>query len=370
MGGYDPLVSARSSDAAGSASAGRLRARDIDRVNARARIDAAYEEGQLGADEYEQRSQRAQTAQTLEQLARLVGDLQPGKTETRIAAPPTRPAEVSRYPTRTRARDSDRAATCLLLDAGLADGQLNEVDHRALTELAGEARTLGELADLTADLQRAADAPAVAQPPRSYRGQLFGWGVLAACAGLFVAGFMAVNRPTAIPAAPPGVSLGVVQPVVVRIPDMHTGEGISTFFAQYKAKFGDLSVDDLTLYDGYALFKRMVPGQPNRQVSYEYRGGFKLDSQPTTRKTDTPIFDLSTVDVAALGRLLTTAPADMKVAQGKVSHISFDPDETSPIRGGQPVPIVRVFVTNDVSETGYFQATAAGVITRSYPFGR
>ncbi|WP_330184396.1 DUF1707 domain-containing protein [Nocardia sp. NBC_01503] len=363
-------MSARSSDAAGSASAGRLRARDIDRVNARARIDAAYEEGQLGADEYEQRSQRAQTAQTLEQLARLVGDLQPGKTETRVAAPPTRQAEVSRYPTRTRARDSDRAATCLLLDAGLADGQLNEGDHRALTDLAGEARTVGELAELTADLQRSVNAPAVAQPPRSYRGQLFGWGVLAACAALFVAGFAAVNRPAPIPAAPAGVQMGTVAPIVLSIPKLHTGEGISAFIAQYKAKFGDLSVDDLNLYADYAILKRMVPGQPNRQVDYDYRGGFVADSAPTTRKTDAPVFDLGAIDTAALGKLLVSAPGDLKVAQGEISHIGFEPDQMPPTRGGPPTPIVRIYVSNKVNESGFLEATPTGVVTRSYPFGR
>ncbi|MFF2553857.1 DUF1707 domain-containing protein [Nocardia sp. NPDC058058] len=360
-------MSARSSDASGSASAGRLRARDIDRVNARARLDAAYEEGQLGADEYDQRSQRAQAAQTLEQLARLTADLQPGK-ETPVAAPPTKPAEASRYPARTRARDSDRAATCLILDAGLADGQLSAKDHQALTELAGEARTLGELADLTADLQRSADAPGVAQPPRSYRGQLFGVGVLVTCAALFVAGFAAVNRPAPIPVAPPGVNLGVIEPVVVKIPNLHTGEGIAAFFALYKAKFGDLSVDELNLYPDYAILKRMVPGQSNRQAEYDYRGGFQQRSTPTTRKSDAPVFDLGTVDTTAIGNLAARALTDLNVAQGTISYIGFEINSISSPRGVPPAPIIRIYVGNKASESGFLEATPAGAVTRTSPF--
>nr|WP_194853184.1 DUF1707 domain-containing protein [Nocardia sp. SYP-A9097] len=347
-----------------------MRARDIDRVNARARIDAAYEEGQLGADEYEQRSERAQGARTLGELAGLVGDLQPGKVAVEVAAPTTSQAEVSRYPAGTRARDGDRSATCLLLDAGLADGQLSEADHHALTELAGEARTLGELADITADLQRAADAPGVAQPPRqAHRGRGFGIAVLAACAAVFAGGFIAVDRPPAIPAGAPVVLNGVVEPIVVPTPDLFTAEGISVFLDLYRAKFGDVLVDELTLYGKYASLTRAVPGQANRQVDYTYRGGFKSDREPTTRKQDLPVFDLGTVDLAALGRLLASAPTTLKVEQGTISHVMFETDAIAAARGLPGVPIVRIYVTNKASESGFLELTPAGVVTRTYPFG-
>lgn len=370
MGGnYDAGVGAESSDTSDFASAGRIRARDIDRVNARALLDAAYEEGQLGADEHEQRSGRAQVAQTLAELARLVGDLQPTKSAVRVTAPPVGKAQVSRYPASTRARDSDRAATCLLLDAGLADGQLSAADHQTMTELAGEARTLGDLAELTGDLQRPVNAAAVAQPPRSYRGRGFGFGVLAACAAVFAAGFIAVDRPPAIPAGAPVVLHGVVEPVVVPTPDLFTAEGISVFLDLYRAKFGDVVVDELTMYGKYASFKRAVPGQANRQVDYTYRGGFRSDRDPTTRKKDLPVFDLGAVDVAAIGRLLASAPTTLKVDQGTISHIMFEPDEIAAARGLPVAPMVRIYVTNKASESGFLEVTPAGVVTRTYPFG-
>ncbi|WP_327110956.1 DUF1707 domain-containing protein [Nocardia sp. NBC_01730] len=60
------------------------------------------------------------------------------------------------YPRHTTARDADRATTRELIDLARADGQLSEEEHDPLIELAGEARTLGDLADLVADLQRPA----------------------------------------------------------------------------------------------------------------------------------------------------------------------------------------------------------------------
>lgn len=345
-----------------------MRARDVDRVDTRARLDAAYEEGQLGADEYDQRSRRAQAAQTIAELAQLVGDLQPGRNEAPPTATPAKPAELSRYPTRTRARDSDRAATALLLDAALADGQLNEADHRALIELAGEATTLGELADLTSDLQRPDDAPAVAQPPKTQRRKVFGWAVLAACAAMFAAGFAAVDQPPDIPAGAPVAPLGVVQPVVVPMPNLITAEGFTVFRDLYRAKFGDVIVDDLDLFGGYGSLKRQVQGQPNRQVEYNYRGGFELKGGPTTRKVDTPVFDLGTVDVAVLEQLISTALTTLKVDQATVTYLMFGSEDVPSMRGGGSAPFVRIYVGNKASESGYLQATPAGVVTRSSPF--
>lgn len=51
------------------------RARDTDRIDACARLDAAYAEGQLGAAEYFDRTEQARTATTVVELASLIGDL-------------------------------------------------------------------------------------------------------------------------------------------------------------------------------------------------------------------------------------------------------------------------------------------------------
>ncbi|WP_199174370.1 DUF1707 SHOCT-like domain-containing protein, partial [Roseateles chitinivorans] len=56
----------------------------------------------------------------------------------------------------TRAKDSDRNDTCKVLDSAMAEGQLSMEEHRDRLSAAMKATTLGELADLVADLQNEA----------------------------------------------------------------------------------------------------------------------------------------------------------------------------------------------------------------------
>ncbi|WP_132916629.1 DUF1707 SHOCT-like domain-containing protein, partial [Mycobacteroides abscessus] len=69
---------------------------------------------------------------------------------------------ATRPPSQTRAKDSDRDATCQALDIALGDGQLSMEEHRERVTAATSAKTLGDLSALVADLQL--DAPPVALP--------------------------------------------------------------------------------------------------------------------------------------------------------------------------------------------------------------
>ncbi|GAB0102489.1 hypothetical protein JMUB6875_14570 [Nocardia sp. JMUB6875] len=355
------MSSQSSGSARDSAASGRTRARDIDRVNARALLDAAYEEGELGTDEYHQRSERAQHAQTLGELQRLIADLQPS-TKTADLTPvhkwSRRPASGG-YPPRTRARDSDRQATCVLLDAALADGQLSAADHRTLTELAGEARTLGDLTQLTEDLQRPADARPDPAPPKSRRENWFAAGVAALSIAVAVGTFVAVDRPGSPPAGPPKVDLGLIKPMVLPRPKLTAAEGIAYFVSAYRAKFGDTVVDEADLYPDYAVVTRGA--QTNRKVRYTYRGGFDQGSEPQTRPPQTPTADLSALNAQAIAALAAQAPALTKVDQGTVSYLD--------IEGASAGPIVRIYVGNKANENGYLESTLDGRILRTVAFG-
>ncbi|MGW4120969.1 DUF1707 SHOCT-like domain-containing protein [Nocardia sp. NPDC004711] len=355
-------MSSKSSGPPGdSPAAGRMRARDLDRVNARALLDAAFEEGELAVEEYHQRSERAQTAQTLGELQRLIGDLQPS-TKTAGLTPAgrrVRRPSAGGYPPRTRARDSDRQATCTLLDAARADGQLSVADHRTLTELAGEARTLGELAQLTDDLQRSGDAPPDPAPPKSRRENWFAAGVAALSIAVAVGTFVAVDRPATLAAGPPAVDLGVIGPMVLPRPKLTEAEGIGYFRDAYRAKFGDTIVDEVDLFPGYAVVTRGT--QANRKVRYTYRGGFDQGDQPQTRSPQTPTADLAALNVPAIAALAARAPALTKVDQGTVSYLD--------IEGSGSGPIVRIYVGNKANENGYLVATLDGRIVRTLAFG-
>ncbi len=345
-------------------------------------LDAAYAEGQLGADEYHDRIAQAAAVKTLGELAALTADLQTsavtrgfttgGSSATR--KPLRRAGSGGSYPAHTRARDADRATTRELLDRARADGQLSEDEHDALTELAAEARTLGDLADLVADLQRPRDAAPVPRPPRSrrrwYQGAVIAAAVLAACAG-FLAVTRAAEEPRSAAQAVPVLDLGAVQPLVVPTPSLVTTEGVATFLRNYQQKFGDLQVDELTVHAEYASFARALPGQSNRKVEYGYRGGFAQSKEITTRKTDTPSVDLGALNVAAIGRALADAATITQVPGGAVTHFAVSVNDVGlyaqyGIPAGQP--IVRVYVSNSVRESGNFLMTPAGEVRRVWPF--
>ncbi|MEV5836706.1 DUF1707 domain-containing protein [Nocardia sp. NPDC052112] len=362
-----------------------MRARDLDRADASSVLDAAYAEGQLGADEYRERTARAETAKTIADLDRLTHDLQvPSAVRDLVPGAPTpvrnplrRAGSTGRYPDHTRARDADRDTTGQLLDSARRDGQLTEEEHQTLGELAQGAKTLGDLADLVDDLQRPTDAPLPPTPPRSNRRRWYVIGVTAASVCSAVAAF-ALTSGAAIsdapPVAPVGAAvpdLGAVQPVVVATPNLLTREGVTHFLAKYRAKFGDPQVDALTLFGDYATVARAVPGQPNRQVRYDYRGGFAQSGAPVSRKTDTPAADLTELNVAAVSDLLATAPTVLKVPNGVVTHMDVEVDATGGYSSygiAKGATIVRIFAGNQFNESGYLLLTLAGQIVRAWPF--
>ncbi|MVU80150.1 DUF1707 domain-containing protein [Nocardia sp. ET3-3] len=263
------------------------------------------------------------------------------------------------YPPRTRARDTDRQATCALLDAALADGQLNAADHRTLTELAGEARTLGDLAQLTDDLQRPDHAPPDPLPPTSRRENWFAAGVAALSIAVAVGTFVAVDQPPSHKAGPPAVDIGVIKPLVLPRPRLTTAEGLTYLRDAYRAKFGDSTVDTAVIYPDYAVITRGT--QANRQVNYTYRGGFDTGTDPQTRPPQTPTADLAALDVQAVTALAAQAPALTKVDQGSIDYFY--------VEGESAGPIIRIYVSNKAKENGYIEATLDGRIVRTSVFG-
>ncbi|MFE3290251.1 DUF1707 domain-containing protein [Rhodococcus sp. NPDC059234] len=273
---------------------------------------------------------------------------------------------ASRYPPGTRARDADRDAVRALLDAARADGQLSEPEHGARTGLCAEARTLADLSVLVGDLQQPLDAPRAPVPPAPTPRHRFWVGVAAAAAAAAAVGaflFVSHDDADAAPAAAPdtAVDLDALPPLVKPTPSLVTREGVEQFIADYRAEFGDTVVDDLDLFPAHAGVNRAVPREPNRRVEYLYRGGFDPRSDPTTRKLDTPTFDLATIDTAILERLLAGAVASTNVPGGAVTGISVEADEGA--------PAVRISVGNEFSESGYLEVTPAGKPLEVHPFG-
>ncbi len=358
---------------------GHLRARDIDRAETATVLDGAYAEGQLGADEYHDRIAQARAAKTLGELSGLVADLQTSQARrVRAERGAAGSAPASGYPPGTRARTADREAAGAVLGRAFGEGQLVEDEYRARAELLTDAVTLGDLAELTADLQGARPAP-VAPPPARSGGQGRYFAVIGAAAIAIAFGtFALVHREAGpVPAVPPGAAapeaappvpyaaLNDVEPLVIPTPNLVTEAGLAHFIDRYRVEFGDTVADEITLYPAHARVTRALPGQPNRKVTYTYRGGFHQDSDPTTRPVDTPSVDLSAVDTAAIGAAAGTAAATTRVPDGAVSMIEVDVPSFDPLAGR---PAVSIHVGNTFDESGWFVLSPAGEVLKVWPF--
>lgn len=346
----------------GTPAPGNMRARDLDRVRARTLLDAAFDEGQLGADEYHDRSDRAAAAKTVGELRNLVGDLQPPAGGAQWQQPPTPAPRAGRYPPHIRARDADRAETCRALDTALGDGQLTPEEHRALTDLTAAAETLGDLAELTADLQRPAEAPIDPRARTASRGAWFAGAVALGVVAAAVGGYLLTHRVAPEPAPVVAAAPQAVRPMVIETPDLTTVAGFEKFRSDYRTKFGDTTVDNLSLFPDHASVDRTSARQPNRVADYLYRGGFTASTAVTTRSADKPIFDLAAVNTAALGDLIARAEPLLKVPGGTVNQIGMGIDTIT------DVPTISIYVGNSFNESGHLEATPAGELIRAYPF--
>lgn len=231
-------------------------------------------------------------------------------------------------PGRNRARATDRAATA---GSGFS-GRYFAVLTAAALATAFAAYTL---------TSRGTDAPAI-EPP--------------------------VATPT--PAAAPGTGADepespATEALVFAPPNLVTGPGIAQFVAEYRERFGDTVADKVWLHPDHGDIERAVAGQPNRLVSFDYRGGFDQSADPTTRPVDTATVDLAALDIDAIGRVLAEAPAAVRVPDGAVTHLSYEADNFPPYEG---VPAVSIYVSNSFDESGWLLVGPTGDILRVWPF--
>lgn len=340
------------------------RARDIDRAQVSTVLDAAYAEGQLGAQEYHDRAARAGTARTLGELERLTADLQSPAVfggQAPIERKRFGRRHSGEYPARTRARDVDRARTTAALDSARADGQLDADEHTAFAELASEARTLGDLSTLVAELQQRPAAPVKPKARNTFRIATIAAAVLVGigCFGLTVR----EDQPAPAVAAADAINYNAAPPLVIPTPTLTTLVGFVQFRDDYRVKFGDTLVDEAVLHDEHASAVRRAPGNPNWTADYDYRGGFaRSSSQITTRKRDAIDIDLAQVNAEALGAALTNAAATVRVPDGAVTHFRIANDSWA----GRPG--ITIFVRNEVAQSGHFVLALSGEVLKTYPY--
>ncbi|MCD2190191.1 DUF1707 SHOCT-like domain-containing protein [Actinomycetospora soli] len=269
--------------------------------------------------------------------------------------------------TRTRARDSDRTATCDHLDVAFAEGQIDGSEHRERTAAALRARSVGELSALVADLQRGPrpdPPPAAARPPRRRSpadaavALVVVLVVLAVVGALTLVGSAFVRRAAdhGVPSPSGGTAPGarVVAPV-----DLHSEAGWRRMVDDLVAARGSAQVYDLVLYPGYAVLELPVPGEPARAHRVSYRGGVGTPDA-TTLDPEDPAVDLAGVDPRPLLALLAGVDRSVGVRDADSRYLAVD---TDPEEG----TTVRLYASNAYSESGHVAARPDGTVLAVHP---
>ncbi|NNH75472.1 DUF1707 domain-containing protein [Nocardia uniformis] len=235
-----------------------------------------------------------------------------------------------------RVRDTDRVDACALLDAARDNGQLTANEHDDRTVKAMRAKTFGDLDGLIGDLQVPAnlvDTPVV-RTDRRRRSRR--WEVAAAVVG--AAGILGAL-----------VGWGARETVGRPMPDLNTGRGLDALIADYRERYGDTMVDELTLYPDYVIIERQSGTQTQR---IRYDGGFNAYTE-SSRSDKAEAFDLATIDVPVIARFIAGAPKSVRAPGSPVGHIMIE----RPEKGENP--FVRIYVESP-GKTGYLEVTTAG----------
>lgn len=260
---------------------------------------------------------------------------------------------ATRRPGGTRAKDSDRTATCQVLDSALADGQLSMEEHRQRVSAATHAATLGDLDALVADLQTSGSVqPLLTPSPKPGRGPLVVGGITVAavllCAAVVVVlmsnGSSSSSTTTSSTAAPQTHELAAEPstraaespsapedppPVVLGpLPNLHTAEGLTLVIDEIRKRFGDTMGYELAITPADAMLARPDPTDEKSKLIYSFDGGW---GDPSTRsRSDTDdVTDLAAFDVSAAAAVLKAAPETLRIAPGDVTDTFIDVDHVA-----------------------------------------
>jgi hypothetical protein len=264
----------------------------------------------------------------------------------------------ARWASGVRAKDSDRTATCQILDAALGEGQLSMAEHGERVKSATTAVTVTELQDLVADLQTDA-APATLREPRRRLPELRdGWGLRAA---------MGAVVPFDFTSDPGAKDDGIPATVLTPPRQLQSLGGLTGLFEQMRKKFGDTRGYELTIFSDYASLERPDPTEPRRVLSYTYRGGWD-DPSESSVGSDARLVDLAGFDIPTMVGVVRGAPETLGIDPNEVKslYLSISPnsDMTAPPESIE----ISVYVSPKFGNSGYIDLNGDGSIKRvSYP---
>jgi hypothetical protein len=279
----------------------------------------------------------------------------------------------------TRAKDSDRISTCLLLDTALADGQLPMDEHHRRVSVAMQAPTLGELEGLVTDLQ----LPEA--PRRNYARWAIAAAVTAGAVVLGVLGWGALTRDapegtaqTADSAsiepdraqtadapqpaeAPPTADAAPTAETPTGPRWLHSVDGVNGLFEQIRDKFGDTRGYELSIYTDYARLTRMDADDDRFEAKYRYEAG-TWEGPARSPNSDGSTIDLSAFDVAAVLGVVRGAGETMEVEPNNLIMVYFTVEPADDPTAPDAVT-VRVHVSTSFGG-GLIELDGAGNVKR------
>ena len=276
---------------------------------------------------------------------------------------------------KTRAKDSDRTATCQILDTALSEGQLSMAEHAERVRAATNAATLGDLRSLVGDLQTA-NAPVQLpsfKAARSAPAPGARWGTrLAVAAALVLLGVVIGwglygNTGSPLDLTPdPGAQPDGVAAVVLTPPrQLQSLGGLNGLLEQMRQRFGDTTGHELTVFPDYAILTRPDTEDERRELSYTYRGGWG-DPSAGPRGSGDVVIDLGKLDTTAIVGVLRGAPETLNIRAAEVrnTYLIVRParDPTTP-----GAATVSIYVSSEFG-SGYIEVGPDGSVKRiSYP---
>jgi DUF1707 SHOCT-like domain len=296
---------------------------------------------------------------------------------------PGRP--VTRDPHK-RAKNSDRDACVEVIEAAYVDGQLSDADREIRVGNALAASTLGELDQLTRDLQtphpplpravvvQPSQAPAPQTVPvqwtelrptyvrrPSAMSPKLGLAVLAMVV-LSIGATVFTSFVRSVSESDFGNPVGIEQ---VDDPYDLSSTGVDAFLDLYEAKFGNTRVVRAVFYGEYVVLDVPTADGKNRSEGWLYQNGrWTKTADARTNSAGGKVIDLRQVNLARLERNIAQAKVSLNVENPETVYLIVD---HAPYDAG---PTVRIYVSNQFSESGYLATDFTGrEETARYPFG-
>jgi len=263
----------------------------------------------------------------------------------------------------TRASDADRELCLNDIESAFADGRIDYAERESRTQSALQAKTLDELAQLTADLrpvgaQRPSGWLSTAAVPKGLLLRVLVATIVPALASVIIWIASTSGNSTDTP------SLDSSNPNLANQPNntlrLHTADGFEKFVKATRSAFGTTTVESAAIYPDYASVNIVVPSNPRRTERWSFREGYDGDLSKSSRAAEDTVVDMSAINFPALMDAVKRAPSELGVTDAKLIYIVLDERDD--------LPSMSVYVSNEYSESGYYDFTLDGKETFRYPF--